>query len=427
MSNRRTASYLFAATSMLVFASAASAVDLPNLVPRWASPLPPATLSVGEEIRVRFTVGNTGRADSGPYSWRVDLVPAEPGARPVISAPTNGAVEGVPAGGRSSQFDRSVWIPAFVVPGTYEIVVVVDTHHNQVRESNEADNTIRRSLTIRASHAGQMQAPPRATQPPSPAVPSPPGAVQAPPREIPKVDFVVDSVAVRATHSPINMGSTVFVDFSIANRGQAAAASSTCFINLRYTKTDGRPGLQAVASVAVPRLSPGEELSRSPSTFLPPDLRPGTAEMEVVLDPEYRFAESDESNNSKRATFTVAGPDLQVGSGQVQPGSAPPGGSLSVQFTIFNGGAVTASVAAFNIVLSRTRTMDSPVLVGQGDTGADRPPSTGTTIIKEVRIPEGWGTRGAHYLQVILDPENRVREENERNNTTDPILVMITP
>jgi subtilase family serine protease len=384
-------------------------------------------VSAGESIRVRFTVRNTGRADGAAFSCQVNLVAAEPGARPVIIEGIQ-HVEGVPAGGRSPQIERLVSVHSAVAPGNYEIVIVVDARiAHQVVESNEADNTIRRAVTIREPLAGQVQAPPRPTQPPPSSAPPPQGVVVAPPREIPKVDLVVDSVAVRATHSPIGTGSTVFVDFSIANRGQAAAASSTCFINLRYTKTDGRPGLQALASVAVPRLSPGDELTRSTSTFLPPDLRPGTAEMEVVLDPEYRFAESDESNNSKRATFTVAGPDLQVGSGQVQPGSASPGGSLSVQFTIFNGGARTASVAAFNIVMSRTRTMDSPVLVGQGDTGADRPPSTGTTIIKEVRIPESWGRGGANYLQVILDPENRIREENERNNTSDPILVMITP
>lgn len=426
MTDRRALTHLLAAACMLAFSSGATAVDLPNLVPRWGSPLPPAAVSAGTSIRVRFSVRNTGRADAAAFDCRVSLVSPGPNAHPVVSVFMND-VAGVPAAGQSPQFERLLFVPRSYVPGDYEVVVVVDNGPpSRVDESNESDNTIRRVVTIREPQAERMQAPPRSNQPPPPAVPPPPGVVQAPPREIPKADFVVDSVTVRATHSPISMGSTVFVDFSIANRGQAGAASSTCFVNLRYTRTDGRPGLQAVASVALPQLGPGEELSRSPSTFLPHDLRPGTAEMEVVIDPEYRFAESDESNNSKRTTFTVAGPDLLVGNGQVQPGSAPPGGSLSVQFTIFNGGAVNASVATFNIVLSRTRTMDSPVLVGQGDTGADRPPSTGTTIIKQVRIPEGWGTRGANYLQVVLDSDDQVREENERNNTSDPILVMIT-
>ncbi|MEW6338487.1 MAG: CARDB domain-containing protein [Acidobacteriota bacterium] len=269
----------------------------------------------------------------------------------------------------------------------------------------------------------------RAPTPASTAVPQAPppaGVAAAPPRNFGKVDFVVEDVSVRAVHSPINTGSTIFIRLAVANRGQIAAASSTCRVTLRYTKTNGQPGVANVTNLAVPRLGPGGTFSREPDTFLPHDLQPGSVEASVMMDPEYAFPEGDESNNDRSTTFTVAGPDLRVTGMSVEPGSARPGEEVFLTFTFPNTGPVAASIAPFHVKLSSSRRMDTDVRVLlEGDTGAVRPPATSTTFRRPIRIPADWRTRGPHYLQVVVDPGNAVREENEHNNASDPLLVDI--
>lgn len=285
------------------------------------------------------------------------------------------------------------------------------------------------ATTDAAAHPGPSSADvqrrtPAPTAPPQ--APAPAGVAVAPPRNVGKVDFVVEEVGVRAVHTPINTASTIFIRLALANRGQIAAASSTCRVSLRYTKTNGQPGVANVTNLAVPRLGPGDTFSQEPYTLLPHDLQPGSVQASVMMDPEYAFPESDESNNARSAAFTVAGPDLRVTGLGVEPGSARPGEEAFLTFTVPNGGPVAAPIARYHVNLSRSRRMDADVrLLVEGDTGAVRPPSTSITFRRPVRIPADWSTRGAHYLQVVVDPGNAIREENERNNASDPLLIDI--
>ncbi len=287
------------------------------------------------------------------------------------------------------------------------------------------------ATTDAAAHPGPSSADvQRRTPAPAPTAPpqapAPAGVAVAPPRNLGKVDLVVEDVSVRAVHTPINTASTIHIRLTVANRGQIAAASSSCRVSFRYTKTNGQPGVANVINLAVPRLGPGDTFSREPDTFLPQDLQPGSAEASVMMDPEYAFSESDESNNVRSATFTVAGPDLRVTGLSVEPGSARPGEEVLLTFTFPNDGPVAASIARYHVNLSSSRRMDADVrLLLEGDTGAVRPPATSITFQRPIRIPADWRSRGPHYLQVVVDPGNAVREENERNNASDPMLLSI--
>ncbi len=156
--------------------------------------------------------------------------------------------------------------------------------------------------------------------------------------------------------------------------------------------------------------------------------QPGAHVAECILDSKNEVAESDERNNRKRITFKVEDtpvlkkvdntgvsvlkpilrkPDLAVDGVRVKPVKDVPlvGGTETKIDCIYHRMGVEPS--PFKIVLL----VDSKP-VGEKLVEAFRAAGS------KVQFSSGWkAARGIHTIKCVIDPENKVKELNERNNT----------
>ncbi len=135
-----------------------------------------------------------------------------------------------------------------------------------------------------------------------------------------------------------------------------------------------------------------------------------------------------DGNKTCTATFNLTAnlPDLIVS--QVDgPSSGARGGRISITYTVKNQGNVTARRTEIAFYLStdtNITTKDIPLGKGQVPVLAPGASFTGTSweyIRKD--IPPG-----NYYIGAIVDPQNRIIESNEGNNTGyDSTLITISP
>jgi len=262
-------------------------------------------------------------------------------------------------------------------------------------------------------------APPGPTSPPGVAPPV--GPAMAPPRDL-RTDLAVEAM-ISGTPSALP-GGRFQVQARIANRGNTATVASSASLLLRPASGSD----QILQTVGIPRLSAGSTHSVSFVGSIAASVAPGAYTLVVKADSDNAFPEVDEGNNQATVEFTVAGPDLAAcGSLRVTPGSVRPGGGIAIYACIQNIGTAESPTAPYRIVLSASRRLDSPRVLRQAAGGS--PLGVRATLninLSGVTVPADLAP-ATYYLGVLVDPDGRVAETNERNNTIGPLALVITP
>ncbi|MBI4915544.1 MAG: hypothetical protein HY825_06820 [Acidobacteria bacterium] len=368
----------------------------------------PASAVAGAEIQVavRFINRGVGGADSFMAElWLEEQVVGRP---PLATA--RWSVRNLSPGDDVLE-RRILRVPATLAAGAYSLRVFAD-RDLELTESDESNNVAVRAIQVTA-------APPGSTAPPS--VPAGPGTMVAPPRDL-RTDLAVESMTPSETSAL--PGGRVTVQARIANRGNTTTVASSASLVLRPRTGSA----QLLQTIGVPRLQAGRTHATAFVASLAATVAPGAYTLAVKADSDNAFTESDEGNNEATVEFTVAGPDLQgCSSLRVTPGSVRPGGTIAIYACIQNLGSAEAPSVPFRLVLSASRRLDSPRVLRQS-AGGEPLAIRGFLNLNwsNVVVPADL-TPATYYLGVLIDPDGRIAEVNERNNTHGPLALEVTP
>jgi subtilase family serine protease len=368
----------------------------------------PASAVAGAEIQVAVRFINRGVGGAGSFMAELWLEEQVVGRPPLATA--RWSVRNLSPG--DDVLERRVLrVPAILAAGAYSLRVFAD-RDLRLTESDESNNVAVRAIQVTAASPGS-------TSPPS--VPAGPGTMVAPPRDL-RTDLAVESMTPSATSAL--PGERITVQARVANRGNVTTVASSASLLLRPRTGSA----QVLQTVSVPRLSGGAAHALFFSSGLAATLAPGTYTLAVKVDPDNAFAESDEGNNEATVELTVAGPDLEgCGALRVTPGSVRPGGGIAITACIHNIGTAESPTVPYRIVLSASRTLDSPRVLRQSAGGTPLAPRNTMSInLNGVTVPADLAP-ATYYLGVLVDPDGRVAETNERNNTIGPLALVVAP
>jgi len=232
--------------------------------------------------------------------------------------------------------------------------------------------------------------------------------------EPPKPDLVVPAVSVPPSGTA---GERVSVSATIKNAGDATASSSYAYFYLStdttVTSEDIFLGKEYVSS-----LSAGSLKTVSYSAAIPPGIPEGTYYIGARADGAGSVAEQNEGNNAGvSSTFLVQGPPLPdlIPLSLTGPLTGSPGGTISIQLAVRNGGLAGSVTTSANLYLSSDPLVTpGDILLGSVTLPAITAGST-TTVSKSVGIPVSVEP-GTYYLGVLIDTSNSVKESDENNN-----------
>lgn len=251
--------------------------------------------------------------------------------------------------------------------GQHTVKVVLDSN-NAITETNENNNTWTKTITVNA-----------------PAQP----------------DLLISALSTTASNATTQ--DSVILNFTVKNGGNASASSSYVYIY---------DGNQKVGQVAVGSLAAGA-ISNLSYTFAAGSLSVGSHNLKVVADGASNVAESNENNNSsaeKNITISQPSlPDLLISTFSTSVSSATTLDSVTLNFTIKNGGNATAST-------SHVYVYDGNQKVGQVAVGAL---AVGASANLSYTFSAGSLSVGVHNLKVVVDGASKVVESNESNNSSE--------
>lgn len=161
--------------------------------------------------------------------------------------------------------------------------------------------------------------------------------------------------------------------------------------------------------------------------YIEAGVAPGWYYLGAMADPDGAFAETNEANNAlagNKLFVGLAGPDLAL-TALAGPTHGAAGGPLAVTSSVINAGSVTAPEAEIGFYLSSDADIATndlrigllylgTVAAGQGFAGP-------TPVLLPDSVPPG-----DYYLGGIADPQARLIESNEVNNTRAGNRIRIT-
>jgi subtilase family serine protease/flagellar hook assembly protein FlgD len=146
------------------------------------------------------------------------------------------------------------------------------------------------------------------------------------------------------------------------------------------------------------------------------NIPPGQHRLVATVDPQNVVPETNKANNQATSTVDVSAPDLIAESVEINPASFVSGTTVTVAVTVNISGAGRTLFA----IPVRLLDNDVPVSEGQIDPGIP----AGRRVV--VRIPY-QARPGERRLKVVVDPDNRVPEPNENNNTQERTVTVPVP
>ena len=216
-------------------------------------------------------------------------------------------------------------------------------------------------------------------------------------------------------------GDSVFVSVRASNAGTAPAPDFPAAV---YLSTDRviTPDDTLLARVTVPGVAPQRNTSAAATVRLPPDLARGAYYVLVRLDDPDTVAETDETNNVNIDRFTAnrvfEGPDLIAVDAENEDPVTEPGGRVTVEYEVINGGrsdvgdfdAAFFLLAGTELTAPRAewRLLERETLGGL-ESGERDSESEQFTVPANV-------APGAYMLVLVLDDRNRIAERTEINN-----------
>ena len=363
-----------------------SRLNKPDLIPIALTFDPPSPLDINGRTTLTATIRNGGPVDAGPFDVQFLFcklpAPRSTCAPDQVSEFARIAIsEGLKAGeerAEKAEFPNPR-DPAMAQlgPGTYLIQVRVDPTSKEqpngaVEEQDEANNTLTAYLMIKGP------------------------------------ELSPESIVL--TPTPVRAGDEVLVTVQIANTGNAPASNVAVAlsVNGRRFATAIVPEIPANKRQAVQVGLKTAELS----------LQPGVHELQVVVDPDDRVSELDESNNILTTALTVQPslprlPELTPKSLFVTPASPIEQGKGTVTAEILNNG--TRIAEGFDIefaVREAGRLRWNPIPCTANCTNNKLNPNAELTA--QAQLPAL--TPGAYEVRVFIDPQGRVAELDETNN-----------
>jgi subtilisin family serine protease/subtilase family serine protease len=234
-------------------------------------------------------------------------------------------------------------------------------------------------------------------------------------------DLIVSAIA--APSSAV-AGATIAVSDTTKNQGGGSASeSSTGFylsLNTTWDAADVFLGSRPVGTLA-------PDATAAASTFLqiPDTTEPGSYYIIAAADWTTVVGETVESNNTKYSGAMTMGGDLTV-SALSAPGTAVPGGPITVTDTTRNSGSVSMPQSETGFYLSLNTVLDpSDVFLGSR---AVPPlgPSASDAASTELVLPAGT-VPGLYYVFGVADWNGAVSEGLESNNSRRSGTIRIGP
>ncbi len=374
---------------------------LPELHPTEIVLYPPSPVPVGESVEVWATVRNTGNIDADRFRVKVALGYDECESNPTVKCAdcqdgnqegkTNvrysccqcADVKGLSRGAKivikqwfstaELQEDETYWVWVAVDPG-----VSAGDSSGEVEEMDENNNDLIVYFTVGTPSDGGQPDKPNLTvrgltvNPPLPA----------------------ENTAVRLTAEITNTG------------GQAAGSFDTRF------RIRG-PAISYPSDITrtCVGLQPGESTSESVTV----QLRRGTYNIEVVVDPDDRIEESSETDNQVTTSLSIGpGPqraDLVPLRIHFEPASPKEGENVQVYATVENQGrGVAGEVKGSFFILVDEYVPFAHAVDGALGSG-NQTDLLGILDTKAMGLPAG-----TYKIQVLVDPDNKIIEEHETNN-----------
>ncbi|MFM7260877.1 MAG: CARDB domain-containing protein, partial [bacterium] len=332
----------------------------------------PSSVSIGQPITLAWQTANTGELPASGWIERVRLIAPGGAIAAQLALFTQ---SGSMAAGASAQRSVSATIPA--QPGTYTVVVDVDTENTIAEASGEANNRFT---------AGSI--------------------------EVLASDLVAQN-ATFPTTSP--KGEQITVSWTASNIGAGAAYGSWNSIvslsaDATYDATDANLGTVTYSSGSGP-IAAGAGVARSLTATVPASLADGTYYVLVRTDTAGQIAESNETNNTLVAgTISVTAQlfaNLVVQSVTVAP-SGTLGGQISISWTVANTGNRTTGVGFYDRVwYSTDAVFGSDVVGGSFSASQVLVPGATATQTRNVNLPP---TAGTYFVFIETDHTNGIGE-----------------
>ena len=354
----------------------------PNLVVKAENiKFSPTAPSAGTKVSVTVTVLNDGSVDANKVE--VKFVDVTNGSTTQIGSLQTIAT--IPGGGSGT---AQVVYDTTGKEGERDIQVIADPN-NLISEINEADNQANATLTV---------APPSKTPPSMP-------------------NLVVTSGGITFDPSSPTAGAPVTVTVTVSNTGDASASN----VVVRFIDVTAGGSDQIGTDQTITHIAAGG--SGTASVTYDTTGKSGDRMIKVLADPDNKIPESDETDNDGTTTLTVAPssttqsgrPNLVVRSGQIQVDPAAPvaGDVVRVAVVISNDGKAPARNVDVRL---RDVTNGKDTVIG----APQQLPYIAPGGSAQVDVPfDTAGQAGTRKLEVVADPDNRIRETTKEDNMAD--------
>ncbi|WP_041245589.1 CARDB domain-containing protein [Geotalea uraniireducens] len=322
----------------------------------------PAYLKPGESVTLAFAVANMGESAAGSFS--AILYDGDPNAGGIQLGTVTMAGIAAGAWGEGS----FTFTPA--TAGVHTLTLVADPQH-AITELSTANNTARKDITVNTTSGAGF------------------------------IDLAIPMNGIRLDPARPASGATVTVTIAAVNNGTEAATA-----DLELFDSDPAAGGTLLQKATV-TLNAGE----TRSVAVPWQVPPGIRTLRAYIDRLNAGAERDETNNSQILPVMADMVDIEVSASDIAIAPEHPmdGDPVTVKVTVQNRGI--KATGPFNVNLYN------------GD------PNSGGTLLQTLAIADlpGDGTvdltypftaaRGTYRFYAVCDPDNKVAELYEDNNT----------
>jgi len=229
----------------------------------------PSTVHPGVGFPIQFGLTNRGTAPGAGSRVRIYLSTDDKYSAGDVLLRERSVAPLAP--GKSQWHGITEVVPANVTPGSYHVLLVADAD-GVVGEGNERNNVTTAAVAVVR---------------PTPSAPTP--------------DLVTGGVSMPTA---LRRGGAFHVAFTVANRGTGTSAGSRVKIYLS-TKPGGSAGDVLLRSRAVSALAAGASEPHALTEVIPPDIKPGSYYVLLVVDPGAAVSELNERNNVTATAVTV--------------------------------------------------------------------------------------------------------------------------
>ena len=285
---------------------------------------------------------------------------------------------------------RSLTIPTGTAPGNYFILYFAD-YSNMISENIETNNVVSSTISV----------------------------------VLPAIDLSILSPS--ANPSTVIAGNSLTAVSTIFNSGNTSTTSSNIGY---YLSADSvfDPSDTYLSYSSGTTLNAGIGASKSLSITIPSSTIPGNYYVLFFADYSYMVVESNENNNVKFVSVTVAAPviDLFIQTPSLNLNSTVPGGSVTGSCYIYNQGNASAVSSNVGYYLSNDTVWNSGDVYLNYSTGGTLAANTSGYKSITLTIPSST-TIGNYYILFFADYSNAVSESIETNNVNFVSITVANP